>query len=249
MKLADWQRDFRDWLVHGSSDAATRLDPHNGVGLAVYQNNYRVQLTHVLEASYPLLLLWLGDELFREAAITHVNRRPPRSWTLDSYGNDFEDTLRELLPDNPDVHELAWIEWVLSESFVASDAPTITQDALADVDWDNARLSLSPSLRERIATTNAQAIWLALYDGSQPPEAEMLTEPAGLIVWRQGFQCRVKPVDAIEHAALLSLHENDRFDALCDLLVDRLGEDAGIARAGELLAAWIGAGVVTGIHA
>jgi len=248
MNLADWQADFRAWLTLASHEASQRLDPRGSTGLAVYQNNYRAQLVGVLEASYPLARTWLGAELFRHAAIAHIDNRPPRSWTLDAYGADFERTLHDLLPDNPDVHELAWIEWSLSEAFVSTDSPMLTQEQLAEIDWDHARLELTPSLRQRRATTNAEAIWSALYDGSPPPEAAMLDVAGGIIVWRRDFTCELKQIDAIEFAALNLLRDDDRFHVLCDFLVEHLGEEAGVSRAGELLAHWIGAGIVTGVR-
>lgn len=248
MMLAELQRDFRDWLTQASPEAAQRLDPRAGIGMTVYQNNYRSQLVGVLEASYPQLHAWLGSSLFLEAAIRHIDSRPPHSWTLDAYGADFDATLIGMLPDNPDVHELAWIEWSLSESFVAPDTTALSGDQLAEVDWDIARLRLTPSLRQRSVTTNAADLWSALQQETDVPESEMLDAPGGVVTWRQGYTCQLKETDAIEHEALLCLRDDPRFSALCDALVARLGEDAGIARAGELLAGWIAAGIVTGVN-
>jgi hypothetical protein len=247
MTLAELQRDFRDWLTQASPEAAQRLDPRAGRGMTVYQNNYRAQLVGVLEASYPQLHAWLGSALFLEATIRHIDSRPPHSWTLDAYGADFETTLISMLPDNPDVHELAWIEWSLSESFVAPDAATLSSDQLANVDWDTACLQLAPSLRQRSVTTNAPDLWSALQQDTDAPESEMLATPGGVVTWRQGYSCQLKQIDTVEHDALLLLRDDSRFSALCDALVARLGEEAGIARAGELLASWISAGIVTDV--
>lgn len=247
MTLADLQQDFRAWLVTGSDESARRFGCEASAGLAVYQNNYRASLVGCLEASYPLVASFVGGEAFREAAISHIDAHPPHAWTLDAYGDDFAATLARLLPRNPDVHELAWIEWSLGAAFVAPDATPIDTAALVDMDWDEARLTLSPTLRERGASTNAHAIWSALQDDADVPEAEMLDAPAGLVVWRNGFTCRVKQVDAIERAALLAIRDDGRFAALCDLLVDRLGEDQGIARAGALLAEWLHTGIVVAV--
>lgn len=245
--LADMQRDFRNWLVQ--SNAGHRLHPQLGTphGLATYQNNYRTQLVLCLKASYPHLLAWLGEDAFVEAAIQHIDRHPPSSWTLDAYGANFADTLHALYPHNPDLQELAWIEWNLAEAFVARDAAAVALDQLASIDWDTAQLRLSPSLRLHAATTNAAAIWSALEAGSAAPEAEMLDAPAGIIVWRRDFACQLRQVDAIEYAALQSLREDGRFSALCDALVGQLGEEEGVNRAGNLLAGWLAAGVVANV--
>ncbi len=245
--LAQMQEQFREWLVNASDDDHLRNGLNSSLGLATYQNNYRTQLVNVLRASYPQVLLRMGDGAFLQAAIHHIDHHLPSSWTLDAYGADFGDSLLALYPRNPDLVELAWIEWSLSEAFVAPDTDGVSLDELAGIDWDTARLILTPSLRHLDATTNVTAVWSALQDGLEPPEAEMLESPAGVIVWRRDFHSRLKQMDAIERDALLSLHRDAHFTALCDTLVEQLGDDAGAAKAGALLVEWLQLGIVTGI--
>lgn len=250
MNLATWQNDFRQWLLSGDADDARVFGERATLGLDIYQNNYRTQLIRCLGVSYPAITRWLGDDAFREAAIAHIETHPPRGWTLDTYGKDFEDTLSALYPHNPDLHELAWIEWALSEAFVATDAPALSRDTLWQVDWEGASLGLTPSLRLRTATTNADTIWQALQDDTAtPPDGQMLDAPGGLILWRRDYTSRLLRVDAVEYAALRSVQDDPRFETLCEHLVTRLGEDAGIARAGTLLANWLDAALITSITA
>ncbi|UPG94208.1 DNA-binding domain-containing protein [Luteibacter aegosomatissinici] len=249
MNLATLQARFRNWLVTGDTAEAAAFGARAAPGLNVYQNNYRVQLMGCLEVSYPLLRRFMGDEAFRAAAITHIDQRPPRGWTLDHYGADFADTLRALYPRNPDLDELAWIEWMLGEAFVAGDAAIIDPQHLAHVDWEAAHLVIAPSLRLRHARTNADDVWMALRDDRNDIESEMLADEQGLIVWRRDHVARLRRADAVETTALVSLGHDSTFTGLCDTLVERLGEEAGIQRAGELLAGWLAAGIVTGVSA
>ncbi|RDS82051.1 DNA-binding domain-containing protein [Dyella psychrodurans] len=239
MKLADMQRDFRSWLVTASDDAASRLSGGSSAGLNVYQNNYRVQLISCLEASYPHVRTWLGEEAFLAAAIAHIDSHPPHAWTLDAYSGDFDGTLTSLYPDNPDVRELARIELALAQAFVAVDGDALTPDALAQTDWDAARLRLAPSLKILTATTNAADTWSAFQRNEALPESQMLAETAGVIVWRQQFTVFLEAVDALEYAAMLLIQKDGNFAGLCDMLVERLGEQEGIAKAGALLVNWI----------
>lgn len=242
MNLHAMQRGLRRWL--------TRAEPLPGSdprGLAVYQNNYRAQLVGCLEATYPTLLAFAGADAFRQAAVVHVNRHPPRAWTLDAYGAGFEDTLRDLFPDNPDLHELAWIEWACATAFVARDTQPLDPARLATIDWDRAQLGFAPSLHVRALSTNAAAIWSALQDGGAPLDAAMLPAPQGCVIWRRGLVARLRVVDPLDFAALLLARQERSFGALCALLVERLGADAGVARAGALLADWIGSELLTRI--
>ncbi|MGN6478711.1 HvfC/BufC family peptide modification chaperone [Luteibacter sp.] len=247
MKLAALQDQFRQWLVTGDEAGTEAFGASARPGLQVYQNNYRVQLMGCLEVSYPLLRRFIGEDAFREAAITHIDARPPRGWTLDHYGADFGETLRALHPRNPDLEELAWIEWMLGEAFVAADTLPATPEALASVDWDHANLVLSPSVRVRRAVTNADDVWMALRDGEAAVESEWLAAPEGLLVWRRDHMARLRRTDAVESAALVALGKDPGFGSLCETLVGLLGEEAGVQRAGQLLADWLSAGVVVGI--
>uniref|UniRef100_UPI003F4994E8 HvfC/BufC family peptide modification chaperone n=1 Tax=Cupriavidus yeoncheonensis TaxID=1462994 RepID=UPI003F4994E8 len=249
MKLETLQQDFRAWLMTASPDAAGRLGADAAAGLAVYQNNYRAQLIGCLETSFPRVHAWMGDEAFLAAAVAHVDSHPPHAWTLDAYADGFGETLAALYPDNPDLHELAWIEHAMSQSFVSADAAPLPVESLAEIDWDAARLVLAPSLTLRAASTNAQDIWIAMNDDQPPPDSEMLAGAWGLVVWRRQFGCYLRQVDAIERDALLHVQANGRFDALCAWLVERLGEGDGIAKAGELLASWLGNELIAGVEA
>lgn len=248
MTLAELQRDFRTWLTTASDDSAIRLGGGAMAGLDVYQNNYRAQLVGCLEEAFPRVRAWMGDDLFLNAVITHIDSHPPHAWTVDAYAGGFGETLATLFPENPDLQELAWIESALSEVFVAADAEPLSLEALSTVDWDTARLHLTPSLVTRVLTTNAERIWSALWEEQSVPEGEMLAEPGGLMVWRRQFTSRLKPVDALEHEALLHLQQHGSFATLCDLLVERLGETEGVTKAGELLANWLGSELIIGIE-
>jgi hypothetical protein len=243
--LAELQRDFRAWLTTASDQAADKLGGGRAApGLAVYQNNYRSQLVRVLEDSFPQLRAWIGEDAFLAAAVEHIDSHPPHAWTLDAYPARFGATLERLFPDNPDLHELAWLENALADAFVAADAEPPSPETLAALDWERARLRLTPSLLTRAAATNAAEVWSALAEAREPPEGEMLAEPGGLIVWRLGFTSRFRQADALEWTALVQVGEDGGFAALCERLALQLGEEQGVTKAGELLAAWLGEGLI-----
>lgn len=253
LPLAELQRAMRARLHSGEeATALAGLDARAAAGMRIYQNNYRTRLVDCLEVSFPLLRARIGEQAFLHAAVAHVDSHPPHAWTLDAYGGGFHATLDALFPDNPDLLELAWIEWALGLAFVAADAAPLPAAALAGIDWDRARLRVTPSLESTLVRTNAEAVWSALWqahgrqDGPQSvPDAEMLAEPAALIVWRRGHASHLRQVEALELGALLRLRADGSFAGLCAMLVGRLGEEAGIARAGAWLAGWIAAELIT----
>jgi hypothetical protein len=244
MTLTELQTGFRDWLA----DSATNpLPMGERRGLNVYQNNYRSQLVGCLQESYPQLRSWLGDEAFLYAARTHIERYPPTGWTLDAYGADFGLTLLALFPDNPDLHELAWIEAALSRAFVAQDAAPVVASGLPPIDWDAARLGFTPSLSLAPLSTNADDIWWAMHDQADRPESRMLARPGGVMAWRRAYVSCLRTLDPLEFAALAHARADGNFASLCEMLVARLGESEGVAKAGSLLAEWIASELITSI--
>ncbi|WP_028103175.1 HvfC/BufC N-terminal domain-containing protein [Pseudoduganella violaceinigra] len=247
MNLANLQGSFQAMLAASGPLPMAAAHVPAGPGRAVYQNNYRAQLVGCLEESYPYLRAFIGEPAFLHAAAAHIGRRPPHAWTLDAYADGFHDTLQALFPDNPDLHELAWIEHALGQAFVGLDAAPVAPEALAAIDWDRARLQLTPTAHLRAATTNAADLWFALRDGGSP-ESEMLPAAGGLLVWRRGFVSCLRALDPVEYAALAHLQREGSFVGLCALMVERLGEEQGIASAGAMLADWLASELITGVE-
>lgn len=249
MSLAALQSDFRIWLIDASPEAAARIGPAAGPGLSVYQNNYRAQLMACLAETYERTHAWLGDEAFLAAAAAHIDATPPSAWTLDAYPIDFADSLSAIYPGDPDVAELAALEWALSRAFTTADAIAMTPEALANVDWDRAALHFTPGLAILPATSNAAAIWSALSKGEMPPDAVALPEPTALLVWRQDFTPCFRTIDAVEERAIMLCMGGAAFGALCGSMIDAFGETEGIARAAALLGQWISDGLIVGTSA
>ncbi|VVT21861.1 conserved hypothetical protein [Sphingomonas sp. EC-HK361] len=245
MNLAETQRAFGAWLHTG---AAPRFGGRARAGLRVYRNTYRAQLAACLEESFPHTLRWIGGEAFHAAIVAHVTHVPPSSWTLDAYARDFPETLGMLYPADPEVAELATIERALGDAFVGADAAPVSAAMLADVDWDRAVLRLTPTLDLVPATTNATAIWRALDAGEIPPPAELLADPATILIWRQDLMSCFRTIDTAEEQAIRRARAGSPFAALCAALVDAHGAEDGVALAGNYLGRWLADGLITDIE-
>lgn len=248
MTLLALQRDFGAWLRSGSAVIAARFAASCTPGLRVYQNNYRAQLVTCLEATFARTRQWIGEEAFHNAIVMHIDAIPPSSWTLDDYGRDFSMTLSGLFPTDPEVTELAWLEWALGEAFTAADHAPLNPAVIAGTDWDNAALRLSPSIDILALTTNAPAIWSALNEGEMPPPAEILGTPSALLVWRKAMASHFRVIDARERDLLLLARAGRSFAFLCERLVEDIGEEEGVALAGALLGRWIADDLIAEIH-
>jgi hypothetical protein len=244
MSLLARQRELRDHIL-GVAGAPSGLSARAAPGLAVYHHAYRTQLVACVRDTYERTWAWLGDTAFDTAALRHVETHPPRSWTLADYAADFPGSLRRDYPSDPEVAELAWLDWALRRAFDGPDAEPIAAEALASVDWDAAVLQFAPTLTISEATTNCAAIWTALAEGETPPAVERLPRPGGLRVWRAGLSPQYRTVEAFELQALELALEGVNFGRLCEVMAEGEDSDHAAERLGGLLIAWLQDGLVS----
>lgn len=248
MSLLALQRDFRRWLTEESSAAALELGGEPAAaGLAVYLNNYRSQLMSSLAETFERTRAWMGETAFDGAAATHIDRRPPSSWTLDAYGAGFLDTLASLYPDKPEVGELAALEHGLAQCYAGPDCPPLAASALGEIDWDRAVLTVVPTLRLLPERTNAAVLWRALNAGTAPPAAALLDPPGRLTLWRQDFTPSFRSLEGAEGEALERIASGLSFGELCAWVIERHGEADGTAMAGAWLGQWLRDGLIAAI--
>jgi hypothetical protein len=245
MTLLEMQRDFRNWLVTGEPAAAAALG--GGPGTAVYQNNYRTALISSLAETFQRLALWLGDAAFEAAAAQYIDARPPSSWTLDAYGAHFTAFVSELYPDDPEVAELAAIDWTVGQVFVGPDAAALRPEGLAVADWETAVIHPVPSLIVMPINTNADAIWQALATGETPPPAELAEPGTALLIWRQGLEPVFRRAEGHEQAVLAWSAAGEGFAAVCERLAATLGEEGAVTTAGTVLGRWLSEDMVAAV--
>lgn len=245
MNLAELQQKFSE---HVRDDTKRHGLPIVGDGLRVYRNNYREQLRSALKSGFPYLRRWLGDSEFDRATEAHIATHFPHSWTLDHYGHDFPATVQELFPDDPEVFELAWLEWAMAEALVAEDESPVDIDALSMLNWDHARITFMSSMKISEARSNASEIWTALEEQTLPPQGAPTGQQA-YIVWRCGLIPCFRSIPIWEFQALSALRHRFSFADACELLRMRLGADGAIKAAGEMLARWLSDALIVGVDA
>lgn len=246
MNLAQLQQAMSRDLA-GHADGALAALVGDDPGLAVYRNNYRGQLADCLRDTYEQCWAWLGDAAFDALAQAYIDHHPPTGWTLDAYGDRFAAMLALRCAKDPEIAELAWLEWALRRAFDGPDAAALDPASLADVDWDKARFVFVPTLRLGIMATNAPAIWSALSHDQPPPAAVVLPAPAPIMVWRHDLAPSFRTLDPAEQRLLDLARGGASFGAMCAALAQAFGEDEAMALAGNTLAQWLGTGLIAAI--
>lgn len=239
MSLLALQQNFVDFLLDRPTDIHAAVSGRGEAGLAVYHNAYSAQLVACLKDSFERLWAWLGDDAFEAAARSHIADTPPGSWTLGDYSMDFPETVARLYPDDPEVAEIAALDWALRRAFDGPDAVPIAPNRLGEIDWDLAVIRFVPTLRLIPVMTNCGAIWNAIAANEDVPPAQALPEQGWIRVWRVDLQPHFTTIEASEAAAIRFAQEGLGFAEICDRLAEQTGVDVAVELAGRSLGSWL----------
>lgn len=252
MSLLAFQSEFQSCVCGSEMRFGDRLATLPGGDAArrmrVYQNAYHARLGGVLRKAFEKTRAYLGDSAFDGAVDRYIETHPSLSRSLDDYGAAFADTFAILLPGEPDVAELAWLDWAMRRVFDGPDAVPVDPEALTKRDgdqWDDARFLMCPTLTVRMVTTNVGALWSGL-DAGSPLLPAPLERPLAIRVWRKGLQPHFRSISLDEASALERLLGGATFAALCED-ISRSGEPEPVERAATLLAVWLEDELIVGI--
>ncbi|QYJ07666.1 HvfC/BufC N-terminal domain-containing protein [Qipengyuania flava] len=249
--LAQRQAAFLGAILDEAAPLPAGWKASQGRGFAIYRNNYRSALIEALRSTFERTERLVGEAAFRQAAAHHCIAHPPSSWTLDLAGAGFPETCAELFANDPDVAELAALEWAMHTVFVVRDAQALgvaefgtACAGFGEADWEGLRLSLVPGVSVLEASFDLVRLWSSLASEEGEADLAALESAHCAIVWREGERPVFVLRPAWEGAALLAFQRGATFAEVCAGLVDTLGEDAAIAEAGAMLARWVGEGLV-----
>lgn len=220
----------------------------SSLGMGIYRNAYRGRLAEALGTSFERTQRWVGSEMFDAATAHFILTHPPRSWTLDAYGAHFPEVLAELFADDPEVAELAWLEWHMQQAFAAPDAPELTATALAEAglaeaDWEGLRLLPAAGLTWRAIAHDLAPLWHTLAEDAHNEPGIPDSGSHVLLVWRQGFSPRFRLLDPAEFAALEPLLAGQSFGAAA-----MAAGEAGLEAFAQWFALWLGEGLFSAIR-
>ncbi len=259
--LPQVQRCMADYILDrpstgmdtASAGVASLVRERQGVDsaqrLSIYHHAYRVRLADVLADSFAKTCLYMGSDTFAEHATDFAVAHPPLARSLSRYGADLPAYLASLYPDNPELYELAQLDWDLRTRFdgadvAALDAHTAQADANGQTPaWLGWPTPLHPSLVLRSIRTNVAQLWRAMDTDADVPPVQQWADERFLAVWRKGLQPHFQSVDADEAAFLHRLLAGQSVDEAANAL-------AGTAvlpdarRLGGWLQAWLDDGVL-----
>ncbi|AJY27166.1 hypothetical protein BTM_6171 (plasmid) [Burkholderia thailandensis 34] len=175
------ERDDLDaavWIIDNGLEPGRRL--------SVYRNTFASTLIRAMRLSFPAVDRLVGTEFFDATVREYIALQPPHSGYLDEFGSDFADFLEQFPPAQsvPYLPDVARLEWVVSRSLHAPDAPALSAAALSAVnpaDHDRLRFQPHPSVSLVQSRFPVDEIWRSVLDGDDARMA--LIDPDSGAVW------------------------------------------------------------------
>ena len=250
--LGQLQRQFMDYLHDRPNGLLDALADTGGLARAdranIYFTAYRLRLLDALKDSFDKTWAWLGDESFEAAGLGYVADHPPTQFSLRAFGDRFADWLAAARPDDPELAELARLDWAMRNAFDGADAEPLTAGMLAgftEQDWADVVFRLHPTALLLPVALNTVDLWHAMDTGATPPDVRPLEDAGWLLVWRKGLQPHFRSLGDAEAQLLFAMQRGESFAASCGRLAHDMADDAGAqSLVGRLLARWLEDGVL-----
>ena len=191
--LGDESAPLSEWVLGKGLAPEARLQIYRNI---VFNNH-----SAALGTAYPAVQTLVGEEFFEGAAARYLRDCPTRSGNLQDYGATFPEFLAQLpeaagLDYLPDV---ARLEWARQESYLAADAPVLSQAALSALlrQPETSALScrLHPSLRLINSLHPIWDIWMFCQE-TAPEHLDLSSGEQTVLVWRDANQLAMQPLVA-----------------------------------------------------
>ncbi|HYM35777.1 MAG TPA: DNA-binding domain-containing protein [Steroidobacteraceae bacterium] len=248
MQLVELQRALQSHVIDGDATIADAIDSSAEISadtrLKIYFDAYRLRLIEALEANFPVLANFLGDEEFSKLTQLYLAVHPSRHYSIRWFGHH----LAEFLAEYPDYREQPWLvelaewEWAIAAGFDAGDAHPIVVDDLAVVapdEWPTLHFIFHPSVKRATVNTNIVAIVKASAADQKLPTPKRSNAPSEWLVWRRNLTVQYRSLETDEAAALDTALRGEHFGAICETIAEHRDPDTAPLRAASLLKQWI----------
>lgn len=243
MSLLETQRGFLAEIA-ADDDA-----PPSSLGMAIYRNAYRARLSDALAVSFERTRRWVGEDMFDMAAAHYILAHPPSQWTLDAFGDRFPEALETLFAEDPEVAELAWLEWQMQQAFAAPDLPEAELPQFAAMsDGGNAaslRFAMAAGFCTKAVQHDIAALWSHLGATDIDTAIELTHGTWQLAVWRKAMRPHFRLIDANEWSMLERLGTGEILERAIQTIHEPASEPEVI---GYWLASWINEGLFARIE-
>jgi hypothetical protein len=256
--LKEIQDEFQRGILAGDdailADVNDSAKEERKVLFGVYRNAYVARLAEILGEDYEQVHGYLGDRGFANLVKAYIAGNPSDQRSARWFGRHMPAFIAKsrTFADHPEVAELAALEKALADAFDGPDAEPLHLSELAEVPpdaWPGLVFTPHPTAIRLTFATNAAELWTALKNEADPIKPMRLPEPQAIVVWREGFMARFKPLSTEEAMMWDEAAKGVRFSVLCEMVATFAGEDEAELRAASYLKGWVDMGMLAGLVA
>jgi hypothetical protein len=253
--LRELQESFQRGILAGDDSILAEVKDSDKEGrqvlFGVYRNAYVARLAEILADDYEQLHAYLGDQAFAKLVKAYIAANPSDQRSARWFGRHLPAFVRNdaTFAKHREIVEIAELEKALTDAFDGPDAEPLGIEALAAIaaeDWPRLVFVPQPTAIRLTFATNAADIWSALKSETAPPKPLQLPEPQAILVWRQEFMSRFRPLSTEEAMMWDEAAKGVRFGVLCEMVATFAGEDDAELRAATYLKGWVDMGMLAG---
>ena len=253
--LREIQDSFQRGILAGDDailgEVKDSAKENRNVLFGVYRNAYVARLAEIVGEDYEQLHAYVGDQAFAKLVDAYIAAHPSDQRSARWFGRHLPVFASEhpTYAKHPEIAEIAELEKALADAFDGPDAEPLGIEALAAIppeSWPKLVFTPHPTAIRLTFKTNAADIWSALKTETAPPEPKHLADPQAIVVWRQDFMSRFRPLPPEEAMMWNEAAKGVRFSVLCEMVATFAGEDDAELRAASYLKGWIETGMLAG---
>ncbi len=211
-------------LILGSNAFTTRAR------VDIYRNNTHGTLENTLSQVFPVCEALVGENYFKQLATAHISNHPSLDRNLDEYGSQFPQTLAYLIESREELHELSYLsdvaqlEWLIHQSYYATDRTTFDVDRFSQLSADQqtqVHFILADDISLMDSSYPVYDIWSAHQEEITKTSSQIKgdinisdAEQCYLLIQRQQWKTNTQLIDSGYYRLLQAI---DRKTALIDL--------------------------------
>ena len=161
--------------------------------VGVYRGMYLLRMQEALEADYPAVAHFLGDDGFYDLVAGYVDEYPSRSYSLNPLGDHLPSYISSLkgVRRRAFLSDLARLELAASRAFDAEETPVLTAEDIARVpedQWEHARFKTIRAFELLTLDYNANDYLQSVKDENHDHPVPRRKETR-LAVFRRNYAC------------------------------------------------------------
>ncbi len=222
---------------NGDEEAVTRLAPflnsQRGVPgkerISTYASGYLARITEALEEIYEAVKFVLGKEAFTQLAETYASHYHSHDYNLSLAGRHLPEHLTHssFAEKLPFLSDLAKLEWQISQSFHAFEAPPFDPSPLAGLsaeELESLRFSFQPSVSVVSSRWPVLDIWKARKNPIKELNVDLIGHPQDVLVFRKSTEVHCESIPTQQTQLLQGLLAGHALGEVCEKLTESAEE-------------------------